>query len=325
MPKISSTLVATIAVLLALPGAAFADLPETLSIDLHTQTNVPVLTSVPLADGQPYTATVAGGYSIVSAARWANALICGAPGVDPYPSPGVTDGPISRDAETVFAETRTLNCDADVLPRTHVHFQIDTGAGFAHVPPAGGDVGIPAPDHVYVFHLTGHGAPAGFQLSDTITADNYGQLKIVVVAGDVAAPAPTPTPTPVVAPLDPPGPQLPAPVPTPAPLVQSSSPTPTGTGTARLKLVRSRHACGGSIGATVRGAQITRVTFAIGSARSVRARHASAIWSFRIGPKARVRPHPRLTVRVTFADATPPATLVRRLASCAAPAKHRRS
>lgn len=174
---------ATLSVVLALLAAASgtATAAETLSLDTHADSGLPAVeTSAALVAGHVYAVTVQGTYSNVRARRWGFPSVCGTPLAAPLlPSPGVENGPVGFDAETLWARTSNVPC-AGPYPRHHKRFEIDLGAGFAHVEPTGGPLAVPSADHAYAYSLTGTGVPAAFRLRDEPAADNYGVLRITV-------------------------------------------------------------------------------------------------------------------------------------------------
>jgi len=175
-------LAAAVAAALVSPAAAAA---EDLTLDTHNASadgNIKaVTTSAPLAAGQPYTITVQGTYSNVSARRWTVPLVCGTPEAAPmFPSPGIENGPVGFDAMVAFARTQPVAMGCSSMPFAHYRFKINLGNGYLSYVPVTGQPTEPRPDHRYTFAVVGRGANASFRLNDTPAYDNYGILQISV-------------------------------------------------------------------------------------------------------------------------------------------------
>lgn len=197
-----------LAVALLLASAAPAPAIQTLQLDtrvvLGSKPDVagPVTTAQPLAAGQTYFAVITGTASIWRPSLWAEHGTpgpCGTPENAPLtPSPGVTNGPVGLDAETVFAipprimfqdfKCGTQPFPFDTILHTTGALQIDVGNGFSHTEPLGGPYNTPRSDHTYTYQLTGTGAPVSFRFMDFPLADNYGVFTMqVLTAAECAA------------------------------------------------------------------------------------------------------------------------------------------
>jgi hypothetical protein len=178
-------------------GAGVAQASERLTLDTHvgsSQAAGPVSTTAPLAAGAQYYAIVQGTMSIWPRSDWkASGPICGADEAAPlFPSPGVTNGAVGWDAETVFAVPpgvafNGFACTATQIPFEAVAhssggFEISLGPGFAHMTPVGGARTTPRADHTYTYALTGQGMPASFEFIDQPIDDDYGVFKIQVLS-----------------------------------------------------------------------------------------------------------------------------------------------
>jgi hypothetical protein len=118
------------------------------------------------------------------------------------PSPGVQNGLVGWDAETVFSVPPGVgflrNCNPGQIP-FHVPtqsgggFKIDLGPRFFHFEPVGGARTVPRADHTYHYDVKGEGNPARFAFFDDTAGgparnDNYGVLAITVrTAAECAA------------------------------------------------------------------------------------------------------------------------------------------
>lgn len=167
---------------------------QTIFLDSYEAANDgaagPVATTVPLRADAPYFVVVNGTFGNSPAAK---PLTCGTPEAAPtYASPAApqNNGPVGLDAETVFAEALVGSSCQSVrpVPRHNNRFQIDLGAGFAHVEPAGGPYAAPRADHTYTYPIraTASSAAFSFQFRDSPTSDNHGQLRIQVRAATEA-------------------------------------------------------------------------------------------------------------------------------------------
>jgi hypothetical protein len=170
------------------PAATHAAIvSETVMLDTHEAANDgfagPAQTSDVLANGAPYDITVSGTYSFWAIGNWASQSVCGTPEPAPQtPSPGVANGPVGLDADTLFADAGPGSCAGEQVPRHSVALQIEinSGSGYAHREPVGGPFTAPQPGHEYHYTVQGQGKAAGFRLRDNPTSDNYGVLTITV-------------------------------------------------------------------------------------------------------------------------------------------------
>lgn len=192
---LGGALVAATVALAAAPAVANDDANvknEKLSLDTFSQGGPNVVsTSKPLAAGAPYTVKVDGTVNIEPIRDWSHPGGCGTPDKKPkHKSPGVTNGPVGWDAETVFAIPAPFSrpgfaCIAGAVPFHSTKwyaggFQINTGAGFGHREPVDGPFSAPRSSHQYTYVVTGSGSPASFRFADFPNDDNYGVLSVHV-------------------------------------------------------------------------------------------------------------------------------------------------
>ncbi len=196
MGKLGTAIVAAFVICLATGTAAQAEQQLTLNLQDEGSKGAagPVLTA-PLAAGAHYYAIVTGTGSIWAASQWsAPGIACGASEELPtFESPGVINGPVGWDAETVFAVPPGVNfygfsCVPSKIPfqsTTHSPggFQISVSGvgGFAHATPLGGERSTPTSGHSYTYSLIGTGLSAGFRFVDEPVADDYGEFMIKVL------------------------------------------------------------------------------------------------------------------------------------------------
>jgi hypothetical protein len=181
-------------VVLASPGPASAR--ETIMLDTHGQPGASYtgpVQSAPLTAGARYYARVSGTTSIYRIDHWKVARPpCGTPEATPqYPSPGVPNGPVGMDAETVFGVTayawfHGYSCSAKRFPFRLARYtdggvQFSQGGAFARPVPVGGPREIPRADHTYVYELIGAGLPLSVRWVDRPLEDDYGQFKVEVL------------------------------------------------------------------------------------------------------------------------------------------------
>jgi hypothetical protein len=176
--------------------AGTASAAEQVVLDLGdsaTETTA-VGASTVLETGQPYVISVTGTGSIWSADHWKRPGICGAPESKPMlASPGVENGLVGWDAETVFAVPAGVGflreCSPNAIPlhvkaRSGGGFKINLGPRFSHFEPAGGERATPRADHTYHYELKGEGQAPRFSFFDESTEgrrnDNYGKLAITI-------------------------------------------------------------------------------------------------------------------------------------------------
>jgi hypothetical protein len=195
------TLVAALAVATYLmPSAARA---ESLQLDVHDpsgQGEPTAVSSVALPPGATYLVVVRGTVSIFGTQVWANnaAALCGASEAAPLlPSPGIVNGPVGMDADTLFSVPGTsipgFPCDSVSIPRhqpSSSGLRINAGAGFRSFTPVGGPFVVPTPDHVYRYEIPSTGEPLSFTFADRPATDNYGIFAINI--GSAEAPPPVP-------------------------------------------------------------------------------------------------------------------------------------
>lgn len=146
---------------------------------LNSTATTPVYSSTVLQAGVPYLITVQGTYT-----EWPDALNLGTPNPDAmFPgTPGPHHGPLTQvgiDPECTFARPSPDSTDFP-LGQHYPWFQMDLGAGLAHIEPQGGPYSTPQPGYFYRYNVTGQGAPIGFLVNIFPSDDNYGQLKITI-------------------------------------------------------------------------------------------------------------------------------------------------
>ena len=109
-----------------------------------------------------------------------NAVICGTPEAEPmFPSPGVKNGKVGFDAETLFARPVAEDVCADwPAPMTTRRFEIHDGERWFHPTTLLGRYTSPRADHTYTYALFGEDARPVFRVRDEPTYDNYGRFKI---------------------------------------------------------------------------------------------------------------------------------------------------
>lgn len=170
---------ATLLLLANAPLASADSTSQVLWLDTYAPTGLPSVTSGPLA-GTYYFATVSGAVSIWSRTT----LDCGQPKAMTYPSASRPTRDAGVDAEFRFAQPSTPSapCGAVILPRHSSMLQVDTGTGFQHVEPVGGQPAAPAADNSYRYLLKGTQRPATFaaRFEDVPSSDNAGQFRIEV-------------------------------------------------------------------------------------------------------------------------------------------------
>lgn len=180
----------------ALGSPVSATARETLLLDTHGQAGATFtgpVQSAPLTAGARYYARVSGTASIYRIDHWkVGRPPCGTPEAAPqYPSPGVPNGPVGMDAETVFGVTayawfHGYSCSVKRFPfrlarYTDGGLQLSQGGPFSRPVPVGGPRDIPRTDHTYVYALTGAGQPLSARWVDRPLEDDYGQFKIEVL------------------------------------------------------------------------------------------------------------------------------------------------
>lgn len=105
-----------------------------------------------------------------------------------FPSRNTANGKVGMDAQWAFAaptcEILSKPSEPPVQLPTRwymLEFSLDGGAEWkSHQACNVGDK--PNPEHTYVFFLTGQGNKLGVRLADKPTNDNYGRLRVVVIA-----------------------------------------------------------------------------------------------------------------------------------------------
>jgi hypothetical protein len=197
MKQLGTAIIATCVVFLC--GASAVQADQTVELNAHLQGSPdaagPVSTATPLIVGEHYDVIVTGTMSIWGATQWSAAGIqCGASEEQPlYPSPGVVNGPVGWDAETVFAvppgvEFYSFSCIPSQIPflsTTHSPGGFETSVsgagGFAHLTPIGGNRSTPTAGHTYTYAVTGTGQSASFRFVDDPVTDDYGIFMIKVL------------------------------------------------------------------------------------------------------------------------------------------------
>jgi hypothetical protein len=179
----------------ALPASASAEIttPEELFLDsFKTPKSTvagPVSTAGTLTNGKFYVAEVSGTIGVYLPRLWQaplppNRKVCGTPESAPdIPTVGRPNAPVGQDAEFVWATAVFTPTPCGTLPRPYSRFQVDvTGdeANFAHPTLVGGPLASPSANHSYSYLLAGTGTVARFRQADQNTADNNGQLRILV-------------------------------------------------------------------------------------------------------------------------------------------------
>lgn len=156
---------------------------EALDLDTRGVDGAPgptVSTQDVLVTGVRYVVTIAGTYSRWSAATWQDSRFHTSCGEAEH----TAAGPVGADAEVSFAEVRSLkngqSCTAAPLPSHNGLLLMSTGGPFTHSEPAQGFVTQPRADHRYAYLIVGAGAPLSVRLTDAVSSDNYGTLRITV-------------------------------------------------------------------------------------------------------------------------------------------------
>jgi len=134
-----------------------------------------------LESGHRYLVTVAGTYSLWSAAHWNSVGVCaGRTEASPqYPTPGKPNGSVMGDAEWRFALPCTTG-ERPTLPspdHTTFNLSLDGGSDFTYISPTDSAFN---PAHVYQYQVTGRGQPLAIRFYDTGHDDNYGLLRITI-------------------------------------------------------------------------------------------------------------------------------------------------
>jgi hypothetical protein len=180
--------------LFTVASASAAVTNQTLSLDTHSAgpsgSGGAVSTDDVLQAGKLYVITVSGTYSKWTADSWTSS--CGSPDPQPAtPSPGVTNGPVGLDAETVFATKHSPGETCLTLPLHSNGMLMRVAQGsFQHLEPYTGQATSPASDHTYRYAVTGSGISASFKIADRPVDDDYGVLGVQVrtaQASDCAA------------------------------------------------------------------------------------------------------------------------------------------
>jgi hypothetical protein len=149
--------------------------------------HTPPLRSPKLTKGSLYVITVQGTVSFYAAVDYLQIQLpfsrfCGAPQKAPLFSSRGGSGPVSNDAEFIFAQPVTVqSCASLKLPHAYPNFQVNNGFGWGHpklLTPA--PLRRPTANHAYSFAVVGQGRPLGLELVDPDTRDDYGSFQITI-------------------------------------------------------------------------------------------------------------------------------------------------
>jgi hypothetical protein len=181
-------------------AAAAANADPVLMLDTHSSSaNPTVSTPDALQAGVRYLYEVDGTFSYLSRTTWNTHIPwCGPWEATPtYPSSGADNYHAAIDASVAFA----AQTPCGGIYSGQRSLVIDSGDGtFRRIAPVGGEprLNFASSNHVYDFIVTGAGVPARFRISDNNATDNYGQLRIRLLASDATGPTITPHITPGV-------------------------------------------------------------------------------------------------------------------------------
>jgi hypothetical protein len=192
------TLAATAAIAAAAPaGAAMtAATPgrslvvTRLTMDTYSPgllAHTPPLDSPRLSKGNLYVVTVQGTVSFYAAVDYLQiqqpfTVFCGTPQPAPLFGSAGGSGPVSNDAEFIFAQPVSNGaCTSLKLARRYPNFQVNDGFGWGHpklLSPK--PVRRPTANHAYSFAIVGQGRRLGLELVDPDTRDDYGSFRITI-------------------------------------------------------------------------------------------------------------------------------------------------
>ena len=189
--------IATVALAVAAPApAAAAAKPArslavaSLKLDAYSPglvAHTSRLRSPRLAKGKLYVVTVQGTVSFYAAVDYLQiqkpfTAFCGRPQPAPLFGSAGGSGPVSNDAEFIFAQPiSTGACTSLKLPLQYPNFQVNNGFGWGHpqlLSPK--SLRRPTANHAYSFAIVGQGRPLGLELVDPDTRDDYGSFQITV-------------------------------------------------------------------------------------------------------------------------------------------------
>jgi hypothetical protein len=149
--------------------------------------HTPPLSSAKLAKGKLYVITVQGTVSFYAAVDYLQiqkpfTAFCGKPQAAPLFNSRGGAGPVSNDAEFIFAQPIvTGNCKGLRLPHVYPNFQVNNGFGWGHpklLSPK--RLRRPTANHTYSFAIVGQGRRLGLELVDPDTRDDYGSFRILI-------------------------------------------------------------------------------------------------------------------------------------------------
>jgi hypothetical protein len=189
--------IATVALALAVAApAAAAPKPgpslvvSRLNLDAYSPSlnpNSTRLSSPKLTKGKLYVVTAQGTVSFYAAADYLQiqapfTTFCGKSQSAPLFASAGGSGPVSNDAEFIFAEPITTGvCTTLKLPVQYPNFQVNNGFGWGHpalLSPK--PLRRPTANHAYSFAIVGQGKPLGLELVDPDTRDDYGSFHITI-------------------------------------------------------------------------------------------------------------------------------------------------
>jgi hypothetical protein len=174
-----------LAAALAVPAAAGAAVTDqTVALDTHSTglagSAGAVSTDDLLAVGKLYVVEASGTWSKWKSDAWSVGT-CGTPEPQPvFPSPGVTNGLVGLDAETLFGARGTGGSCPGMPTHQGGLLMRFTESDFRHYEPFGGKKTTPSADHTYTYGVVGNGLAASFKIGDRPVGDNYGVLKLRV-------------------------------------------------------------------------------------------------------------------------------------------------
>ena len=149
--------------------------------------HTPPLYSTRLTKGKLYVLTVQGTVSFYAAVDYLQiqapfTTFCGAPQAAPLFGSAGGSGPVSNDAEFIFAQPITTGtCATLKLPVAYPNFQVNNGFGWGHpVLLSPKPLRRPTANHAYSFAIVGQGKPLGLELVDPDTRDDYGSFRITI-------------------------------------------------------------------------------------------------------------------------------------------------
>ena len=186
---------AALAVAVAAPAAAAAKpkpslVVSRLKLDAYSPSLNPYsarLSSPKLTKGKLYVVTAQGTVSFYAAVDYLQiqkpfTTFCGKPQAAPMFGSAGGSGPVSNDAEFIFAQPiSTGACSTLKLPVQYPNFQVNNGFGWGHptlLSPK--PLRRPTANHAYSFAIVGQGKPLGLELVDPDTRDDYGSFHITI-------------------------------------------------------------------------------------------------------------------------------------------------